>query len=105
LMMALSVSFSTDIRAAAPEARFDLTEVKWSIYPFGGSTIKLIQRAGLCRGCSGSVEGRARRRSDRAAGRGGGRSRAPSGKPGATFLRRDLDYELGVFRVVPRENR
>src|ERR1700726_3616805 len=71
----LELMLSTDIRAAAPEARFGLTEVKWSIYPFGGSTIKLIQRAGLCRGCSGSVEGRARRRSDRAAGRGGGRSR------------------------------
>jgi enoyl-CoA hydratase len=37
---------STDIRAAAPEARFGLTEVKWSIYPFGGSTIKLIQQIG-----------------------------------------------------------
>jgi enoyl-CoA hydratase/carnithine racemase len=34
---------STDIRAAAPEAR-GLTEVKWSIYPFAGSTIKLIQQ-------------------------------------------------------------
>jgi enoyl-CoA hydratase len=37
---------STDIRAAVPEARFGLTEVKWSIYPFGGSTIKLIQQIG-----------------------------------------------------------
>ena len=27
---------STDIRAAAPHARFGLPEVKWSIYPFGG---------------------------------------------------------------------
>jgi hypothetical protein len=32
---------STDIRAAAPEARFGLTEVKWSIYPFGGSECAL----------------------------------------------------------------
>jgi hypothetical protein len=31
--------------------------------------------------------------------------RAPGVKPGATFLRRDLDYELAVFRVVPREDR
>jgi enoyl-CoA hydratase/carnithine racemase len=37
---------STDIRAAVPKARFGLTEVKWSIYPFGGSTIKLIQQIG-----------------------------------------------------------
>ena len=37
---------STDIRAAVPEARFGLPEVKWSIYPFGGSTIKLIQQIG-----------------------------------------------------------
>jgi len=37
---------STDIRAVVPEARFGLPEVKWSIYPFGGSTIKLIQQVG-----------------------------------------------------------
>ena len=37
---------STDIRAAAPNARFGLTEVKWSIYPFGGATIKLVQQIG-----------------------------------------------------------
>src|ERR1700737_4871246 len=42
----LELILSTDIRAAAPEARFGLTEVKWSIYPFGGSTIKLIQQIG-----------------------------------------------------------
>jgi enoyl-CoA hydratase/carnithine racemase len=30
----LELMLSTDIRAAAPEARFGLTEVKWSIYPF-----------------------------------------------------------------------
>jgi enoyl-CoA hydratase/carnithine racemase len=29
-----------------PNARFGLPEVKWSIYPFGGSTIKLIQQIG-----------------------------------------------------------
>ena len=28
---------STDIRAAAPHARFGLPEVRWSIYPFGGA--------------------------------------------------------------------
>ena len=36
----------TDVRAAAPHARFGLPEVKWSIYPFGGATIKLIQQIG-----------------------------------------------------------
>jgi enoyl-CoA hydratase/carnithine racemase len=42
----LELMLSTDIRAAAPNARFGLTEVKWSIYPFGGSTTKLIQQIG-----------------------------------------------------------
>lgn len=37
---------STDIRAAAPHARFGLPEVKWSIYPFGGATVKLPQQIG-----------------------------------------------------------
>jgi len=42
----LELMLSTDIRAAVTTARFGLTEVKWSIYPFGGSTIKLIQQIG-----------------------------------------------------------
>jgi enoyl-CoA hydratase/carnithine racemase len=42
----LELMLSTDIRAAVPTAPFGLTEVKWSIYPFGGSTIKLIQQIG-----------------------------------------------------------
>lgn len=37
---------ATDIRAAALHARFGLPEVKWSIYPFGGATIKLVQQIG-----------------------------------------------------------
>ena len=37
---------STDIRGAAPHARFGLPEVKWSIYPFGGATVKLPQQIG-----------------------------------------------------------
>jgi enoyl-CoA hydratase len=37
---------STDIRIAAPHARFGLPEVKWSIYPFGGATVKLVQQIG-----------------------------------------------------------
>ena len=42
----LELMLSTDIRAAVPTARFGLTEVRWSIYPFGGSTIKLVQQIG-----------------------------------------------------------
>ncbi|HVH81620.1 MAG TPA: enoyl-CoA hydratase-related protein [Stellaceae bacterium] len=42
----LELMLATDIRAASPNARFGLTEVKWSIYPFGGSTTKLIQQIG-----------------------------------------------------------
>jgi len=37
---------STDVRAAVPSARFGLPEVKWSIYPFGGATVKLAQQIG-----------------------------------------------------------
>ena len=37
---------ATDVRAAAPHARFGLPEVKWSIYPFGGATLKLTQQIG-----------------------------------------------------------
>jgi len=36
----------TDVRAAATHARFGLPEVKWSVYPFGGATIKLVQQIG-----------------------------------------------------------
>jgi enoyl-CoA hydratase len=37
---------STDIRIAAEQARFGLPEVRWSIYPFGGATVKLVQQIG-----------------------------------------------------------
>ena len=37
---------STDVRASAPHARFGLPEVRWSIYPFGGATVKLTQQIG-----------------------------------------------------------
>src|SRR5881397_3677530 len=36
----------TDVRAAARHARFGLPEVTWSVYPFGGATIKLVQQIG-----------------------------------------------------------
>ncbi len=39
----LELLLSTDVRAAAPHARFGLPEVRWSIYPFGGATVKLVQ--------------------------------------------------------------
>jgi enoyl-CoA hydratase len=42
----LELLLSTDIRAAVPEARFGLPEVRWSIYPFGGATVKLIHQIG-----------------------------------------------------------
>jgi len=42
----LELMLASDIRVAVPKARFGLTEVKWSIYPFGGSTTKLIQQIG-----------------------------------------------------------
>ena len=37
---------STDIRVAAATARFGLPEVRWSIYPFGGATVKLARQIG-----------------------------------------------------------
>ena len=42
----LELLLSTDIRVAAPHARFGLPEVRWSIYPFGGATVKLVQQIG-----------------------------------------------------------
>jgi enoyl-CoA hydratase/carnithine racemase len=37
---------STDIRVAHPGARFGLPEVRYSIYPFGGATVKLVRQIG-----------------------------------------------------------
>jgi enoyl-CoA hydratase/carnithine racemase len=42
----IELLLSTDIRGAVPEARFGLPEVKWSIYPFGGATVKLMHQIG-----------------------------------------------------------
>jgi len=42
----LELLLSTDVRAAAPHASFGLPEVRWSIYPFGGATVKLTQQIG-----------------------------------------------------------
>ncbi len=42
----LELMLAADIRLSAPHARFGLPEVKWSIYPFGGSTTKLVSQIG-----------------------------------------------------------
>lgn len=42
----LELLLATDLRAAVPHARFGLPEVRWSIYPFGGATVKLVQQIG-----------------------------------------------------------
>jgi len=42
----LELLLATDIRVTVPHARFGLPEVRWSIYPFGGATVKLVQQIG-----------------------------------------------------------
>lgn len=42
----VELMLSSDIRVAAPHARFGLPEVKWAIYPFGGATAKLVHQIG-----------------------------------------------------------
>ena len=42
----VELMLSTDIRLAAPHALFDLPEVKWGLYPFGGATAKLVNQIG-----------------------------------------------------------
>ena len=37
----MELLYSTDLRVAAEEARFGLQEVKWAIFPMGGSTVRL----------------------------------------------------------------
>jgi len=54
----LELLLSTDIRAAAPQARFGLPEVKWSIYPFGGATVKLARQIGHVRAMDLLLTGR-----------------------------------------------
>jgi len=49
---------STDIRFAATHARFGLPEVCWSIYPFGGATVKLVQQIGYVRAMDLLLTGR-----------------------------------------------
>ncbi len=42
----IELLLSSDIRAATPEARFGLPEVRWGVYPFGGATLRLRQQIG-----------------------------------------------------------
>ena len=42
----LELLLATDVRGAAPHARFGLPEVRWGIYPFGGATLRLRQQIG-----------------------------------------------------------
>ncbi|GBD26257.1 Enoyl-CoA-hydratase [bacterium HR30] len=39
---------TTDIRIASDDARFGLAEVKWSLFPMGGSTVRLPRQIPLC---------------------------------------------------------
>ncbi|MFQ5665222.1 MAG: crotonase/enoyl-CoA hydratase family protein [Candidatus Binatia bacterium] len=39
---------TTDIRVAADDARFGLAEVKWSLFPMGGSTVRLPRQISYC---------------------------------------------------------
>lgn len=40
---------TTDIRIAGDDARFGLAEVKWSLFPMGGSTVRLPRQIPYCR--------------------------------------------------------
>ena len=37
----MEITQGTDIRVSVPEARFGVQEVKWAIFPAGGSTVRL----------------------------------------------------------------
>ncbi len=39
---------TTDIRVASDDARFGLAEVKWSLFPMGGSTVRLPRQISYC---------------------------------------------------------
>ena len=43
----VELMLSTDIRIASNAARFGLPEVRWSVYPFGGATVKLTEQIGF----------------------------------------------------------
>lgn len=39
---------ATDLRVAVPEARFGLQEVRWGLFPAGGSTVRLASQIPYC---------------------------------------------------------
>jgi enoyl-CoA hydratase len=39
---------ATDIRVAADDAQFAIAEVKWSLFPMGGSTVRLARQIPFC---------------------------------------------------------
>jgi enoyl-CoA hydratase len=39
---------TTDLRVASDDARFGLAEVKWSLFPMGGSTVRLPRQISYC---------------------------------------------------------
>ena len=39
---------TTDIRVAAEDAQFAIAEVKWSLFPMGGSTVRLARQIPFC---------------------------------------------------------
>ena len=39
---------TTDIRIAADDAQFAIAEVKWSLFPMGGSTVRLARQIPFC---------------------------------------------------------
>jgi len=39
---------TTDIRVAAEDSRFAIAEVKWSLFPMGGSTVRLARQIPFC---------------------------------------------------------
>jgi enoyl-CoA hydratase len=45
----LEIIQATDIRIAAESARFGLQEVKWAIFPKGGSTVRLPRQVPYCK--------------------------------------------------------
>ncbi|MGD9975228.1 MAG: enoyl-CoA hydratase-related protein [Desulfatirhabdiaceae bacterium] len=45
----MELLYSADIRVASHEARFGLQEVKWAIFPMGGSTVRLPRQLPFCK--------------------------------------------------------
>jgi hypothetical protein len=108
----LELLLSTDIRAAVPDARFGLPEIKWSIYPFGGATVRSDGPAAdrTARRCRFRGSGRSRQPGRRARGgaavglgdRGADRRQQPHGGAGGGHADQRLGRRL---REEPRSAR